>query len=89
VVRTCRRKKRKLFARTLYKEASLYLFDEPLEHIPLSEAMTIYDSTLKFLYNRTVISVMHITAGLEDLHDKIFEMKGHKLTEIEKNKRRV
>jgi len=71
-----------LLARTLYKKADIYILDEPIQHIPQDEAVFIYKNMLEFLKNKTVISVMHITKGLEDLHNKIYNIQKKKLTPL-------
>ncbi len=72
-----------LLARTLYKNARVYIFDEPIEHIPYKEAIMIYKRIVEFVGENTLITVAHRPHDLRLLHDRIIKMSYGKITELE------
>ncbi|GEM_PF-2155673 len=76
-----------LLARTLYKEAKVYIFDEPIEHIPYKEALIIYEKIIKFIGGNTLITVAHRSHDLKLFHDRTLKLNHGKITgsEVLKN----
>ncbi len=68
-----------LLARALYKDALLYLLDEPLQHIPSAEALKIFGDIMSFLGDRSLICVMHKPDEFIDSFDRVLEFENREL----------
>ena len=72
-------KQRIAIARALYRNSDILIFDEATSSLDINTAEKINDSIKKLSKSKTIIIISHNTKNLE-FCDKIYELKGKKLT---------
>ena len=72
-------------ARALYKDSSIFIFDEPTSAMDATNSLLIKDLIHKLKNNKTIILITHDKTLFSDLFDIILKVDAGNIRIVEKN----
>jgi ABC-type bacteriocin/lantibiotic exporter with double-glycine peptidase domain len=72
-------------ARALYKDSSIFIFDEPTSAMDAINSLLIKDLIHKLKNNKTIILITHDKTTFADLFDITLKVDAGNITIVEKN----